>query len=215
MNPDRVAIGVVNTLFGGRFTSKLNTAPARRFRPYVRRPILFDQRRLGRPVYHREHTLEMPPRKRPWIWRSRSWRTPRESITAEELASAKAYLKGQFPTSIETSSQLASTIARLEFYGLDENDINSTIRDRCHDNGRCAQNHPTVFPEGQSRLRPDRQGRRDPVPGKEVRANSRHEAHYGNPDSETRPRFLMARKGTKHRETGHSPPGTGGVDAHQ
>jgi zinc protease len=48
-----------------------------------------------------------------------------KGITEAELASAKNYMKGQFPTSIETSNQLASTIARLEFYGLDESDINS------------------------------------------------------------------------------------------
>jgi predicted Zn-dependent peptidase len=46
-------------------------------------------------------------------------------VAEEEIASAKAYLKGQFPTSIETSDDLAFTIARLEFYGLDESDINS------------------------------------------------------------------------------------------
>jgi predicted Zn-dependent peptidase len=44
-------------------------------------------------------------------------------VTEAELQSVKAYLKGQFPPTIETSDRLASTIARLEFYGLDKSDI--------------------------------------------------------------------------------------------
>ncbi|HYL98234.1 MAG TPA: insulinase family protein, partial [Blastocatellia bacterium] len=32
---------------------------------------------------------------------------------------------GQFPTSIETSDQLASLITQLDFYGLDDGEINS------------------------------------------------------------------------------------------
>src|SRR5262249_28973939 len=48
----------------------------------------------------------------------------REGLTPAELASAKAYIKGQFPPSIETSSQLARRIASNEFYGLDDEEIN-------------------------------------------------------------------------------------------
>ena len=46
-------------------------------------------------------------------------------ITEEELKSARGYLKGQFPPSIETSDQLAALLAQLEFYGLNESDINT------------------------------------------------------------------------------------------
>jgi predicted Zn-dependent peptidase len=49
----------------------------------------------------------------------------KDGITEAELASTKQYLKGQFPPAIETPDQLAATIARLEFYGLDNSDINS------------------------------------------------------------------------------------------
>jgi len=44
-------------------------------------------------------------------------------ITDEQLKSAKNYIKGQFPPSIETSDELASQIALLEFYGLDQSEI--------------------------------------------------------------------------------------------
>jgi predicted Zn-dependent peptidase len=48
----------------------------------------------------------------------------KDGVTQEQLASAKAYLKGQFPPSIETSGQLAERIARNEFYGLGDDEIN-------------------------------------------------------------------------------------------
>ncbi len=46
-----------------------------------------------------------------------------KGITAEQLASAKNYLKGQYPTRLETSDQLANQLADLEFYGLDAHDV--------------------------------------------------------------------------------------------
>ncbi len=125
MNPDRVAIGVVNTLFGGRFTSKLNTALRVDSGLTYGARSSFDQRRLAGPFTIATYTRNATTEKAMDMALEVLANLHEKGITAEELASAKAYLKGQFPTSIETSSQLASTIARLEFYGLDENDINS------------------------------------------------------------------------------------------
>jgi predicted Zn-dependent peptidase len=48
----------------------------------------------------------------------------KQGITAEQLASAKSYVKGQFPPSIETSKQLGQIIVINEFYGLDDREIN-------------------------------------------------------------------------------------------
>src|SRR5437667_6435143 len=48
----------------------------------------------------------------------------KDGITPEQLASAKSYIKGQFPPSIETSAQLARRVAQNEFYGLDDNEVN-------------------------------------------------------------------------------------------
>jgi len=47
-----------------------------------------------------------------------------DGVTPQQLASAKAYLKGQFPPEIETSGQLARRIASNEFYGLGDDEIN-------------------------------------------------------------------------------------------
>ena len=48
----------------------------------------------------------------------------KDGLTAEQLASAKAYIKGQFPPSLETSGQLARRIASNEFYGFSDDEIN-------------------------------------------------------------------------------------------
>src|SRR6185369_12577092 len=47
-----------------------------------------------------------------------------EGITPQQLKSAKAYIKGQFPPQIETTDHLASLLTQLDFFGLDEREIN-------------------------------------------------------------------------------------------
>ncbi len=49
----------------------------------------------------------------------------KNGLTKEQLDSAKSYIKGQFPPNIETSAQLAGIVARDEFLGLDDSEINS------------------------------------------------------------------------------------------
>jgi predicted Zn-dependent peptidase len=48
-----------------------------------------------------------------------------KGITAEQLSSAKSYLKGQYPRRMETSDALARMISELEVYGLDASDVNN------------------------------------------------------------------------------------------
>ncbi|HUR37428.1 MAG TPA: hypothetical protein VM009_06405, partial [Terriglobales bacterium] len=47
-----------------------------------------------------------------------------KGVTEEQLKSAKAYEKGQFPPGIETTDQLAGLLTELEFFGLDQREIN-------------------------------------------------------------------------------------------
>jgi zinc protease len=47
-----------------------------------------------------------------------------QGLSEEQLRSAKAYIKGLFPTEIETTNQLAALLADLDFYGLDEREVN-------------------------------------------------------------------------------------------
>jgi predicted Zn-dependent peptidase len=124
-NPDRVGLQVINTIIGGRFTSWLNdelrvnaglTYGAHssfvsygqgglfRISTFTRTPTTFDAIDLALATYAR-------------LWE--------KGIDAETLASAKAYVKGQFPPRYETSGQLAGLLARMQFYGYDESYINT------------------------------------------------------------------------------------------
>ena len=123
-DPDRVAIRVVNTIFGGRFTSMLNEAlrvesgltygvrssfdPRKQPGPYgiytfTKNDSTVQAMDMALQVLHKLH---------------------KDGITAEQLASAKSYIKGQFPPTIETSRALAQRIASDEFYGLSDDEVN-------------------------------------------------------------------------------------------
>jgi len=124
-NQDRIPIIVVNTLFGGRFTSRLNTALRVDSGLTYGASSIWDQRKLPGPFFITTYTRNATTEKAMDMALDVLRNFYEKGITQEELNSAKAYLKGQFPTSIETTNQLASAMARLEFYGLDENDINT------------------------------------------------------------------------------------------
>ncbi|PYS35987.1 MAG: hypothetical protein DMG14_25790, partial [Acidobacteria bacterium] len=124
-NPDRVGIAVVNTVFGGRFTSRLNTAlRVDSGLTYGARSV-FDQRKVAGPFLITTYTKNSSTEQAMDMALGVLSALHQSGITETELASTKEYMKGQFPPSIETTDQLASVIARLEFYGLDESDINS------------------------------------------------------------------------------------------
>jgi predicted Zn-dependent peptidase len=124
-NPDRVFIQVVNTLFGGRFTSMLNTELRIKSGLTYGARSSFSQRVRPGPftiyTYTRNETTEQAIDLALDVLK----RLHEKGITEQELKSAKEYLKGQFPPTIETTDQLAALIAQLEFYGLDAGDINN------------------------------------------------------------------------------------------
>jgi predicted Zn-dependent peptidase len=123
-NPDRVYIEVVNTLFGGRFTSMLNEAlRVNSGLTYGARSHFSANRARGAFVistYTRNATTEKAIDLTLEILRQ----LHEKGVSEVELKSGKAYIKGQFPPQIETTDQLAAQIAELEFYGLDEREIN-------------------------------------------------------------------------------------------
>jgi len=123
-DPDRVRVRVVNTIFGGRFTSQLNEAlrvesgltyGAQSFFDAKQQPgafAIFSYTKNDSTVQAIDLALQVLEK------------LHKDGVTADELASAKAYIKGQFPPSIETSGQLAQRIASNEFYGLTDDEIN-------------------------------------------------------------------------------------------
>jgi zinc protease len=124
-NPDRLGVIVVNTLFGGRFTSWLSTELRIKNGLTYGASSFFDER-VGRgPFAINSFTPNATTERCIDLALEALKRLHEKGITEEELKSAKAYIKGQFPPSIETSDQLARAIAELEFYGLDEREINT------------------------------------------------------------------------------------------
>jgi predicted Zn-dependent peptidase len=124
-NPDYIAIQVVNTILGGRFTSWLNdelrvnkglTYGARsNFLPYkdsgifimssyTRTEKTIEAIDLAVEVYNRLHE---------------------QGIDETTLASARNYIKGQYPPRYETAGSLASLLTSMFVYEFDESFINN------------------------------------------------------------------------------------------
>jgi predicted Zn-dependent peptidase len=124
-NPDYVAIQVINTVLGGRFTSWLNdelrvnsgltygarsnfsplkTAGSFTISTFTKTATTTEAIDLALEVLNRLHT---------------------KGIDEETLNSAKNYIKGQFPPRYETSGELASLLTSMFWYNFDESYINT------------------------------------------------------------------------------------------
>ena len=120
----RAALDIANTLFGGRFTSMLNTelrvnsgltygAVSRIYRAskpgsiaimsYTPTETTVEAIDMALGVLERLH---------------------RDGVDKEMLASARNFILGQFPTALETAAQLGNQLAALEAFGLDVAYIN-------------------------------------------------------------------------------------------
>ena len=123
-NPDRTYINVVNTLFGGRFTSMINSELRIKSGLTYGARSFFDMRKVpgafAISTYTKNATTGQAIDKTLEVAK----RLHDQGITQEELDSAKAYIKGQFPPSIETAGDVANLLATLDFYGLDEREVN-------------------------------------------------------------------------------------------
>ncbi len=123
-NQDRVYIDVVNTLFGGRFTSMLNSELRIKTGLTYGAGSFFDERKARGPFAISTYTKNETTERAIDMTLEILARLHEKGITEAELKSAKTYIKGQYPPEIETSDQLAGLISELEFYGLDEREVN-------------------------------------------------------------------------------------------
>src|SRR6202045_3698789 len=123
-DPDRVAIRLVNTVFGGLFTSLLNEALRVESGLTYGAISAFDPLKAPGPFGIYSYTKNETTAQAIDMALQVLQKLHKQGITAEELASAKSYIKGQFPPSLETSKQLAQIIVLNEFYGLDDSEIN-------------------------------------------------------------------------------------------
>src|SRR5215831_10860142 len=123
-DPDRVAVDVVNTVFGSRFTSMLNEALRVESGLSYGAMSVFSKEKEPGPFAIYSFTRNETTEKAMDMALDVLKKLHTEGVSAEQLASAKSYIKGQFPPSLETSGQLARVIARHEFLGLDDNEVN-------------------------------------------------------------------------------------------
>lgn len=117
-DPRRAALDLANTVFGGRFTSMLNSELRIRTGLSYGARSQFDRLQLsGRwamsSFTRTETTIEAIDLALATLEKLRGG-----AIDADMLASSKQYVLGQFPLSLETASQWAYQLAILELYGL-------------------------------------------------------------------------------------------------
>src|SRR5579863_4872665 len=122
--PDRVAIRVVNTIFGGRFTSELNEALRVESGYTYGARSFFDSRKAPGPFEIASFTKNETTTPAIDLALQILEKLHKNGVTEEQLKSAKSYIKGQFPPTIETSGQLVRRIVVNEFYGLGDDEVN-------------------------------------------------------------------------------------------
>jgi predicted Zn-dependent peptidase len=116
--PRRPALDLVNTLFGGRFTSLLNTElRIKSGLSYGARSGFARGSVPGEFSLHSFAQTENTGRALDLALRTleRLWQ---EGVSREMLDSARAYTLGQYPLGLETAADWAEMLAEIELYGL-------------------------------------------------------------------------------------------------
>ena len=124
-NPDFVAISVVNTYFGGRFTSLLNDELRVNSGLTYGARSAFSPLKNGGSFYISSFTANKTTEPALDLAIKVLNKFHENGIDKDALASAKNYVKGQFPPSYETGSQLAGLLTQMFWYGFDESFINN------------------------------------------------------------------------------------------
>lgn len=123
-NPDYVAVEVINTVFGGRFTSWLNDElRVNSGLTYGARSSFIALKNSGTfaiSTFTAVNTTQPTLEKAMQVLD----RLHTQGIDENTLASAKNYVKGQFPPRYETTGELAALLTQMFWYGFNESFIN-------------------------------------------------------------------------------------------
>lgn len=124
-NPDYVAVDVINTLFGGRFTSMLNDELRVNTGLTYGAGSRFTAMKNGGSFLISTFTASKTTE--PAIDKALEVlnRLHDQGIDEKSLTSAKNYVKGQFPPDFETAGQLAGLLTQMFWYNFDESFINN------------------------------------------------------------------------------------------
>ncbi len=115
---------LINLVFGGRFTSMLNQELRVNTGLTYGVMSVVQQPRMPGSIFITSYTKTDTTAKAIDLALEILKRLSENGITAEQLASAKAYYKGTFPTQrLETIDQLAAVLGDMEEYGLGKDDV--------------------------------------------------------------------------------------------
>ena len=124
-NPDFIAIDVINTLFGGRFTSMLNDELRVNSGLTYGAGSRFSTLKNGGSFYISTFTASKTTEAAIDKALEVLNKLHANGIDEKSLTSAKNYVKGQFPPKYETTGQLANLLTQLFWYDFDESFINN------------------------------------------------------------------------------------------
>ena len=123
-NPDRFRLQVLNTLFGGRFTSILNDELRVNTGLTYGAGSQVERQRLPGAIFISTYTKTETTEKAMDTALELLKKFNEKGISAEQLQSAKAYIKGEYPPrNLETSGQLAGILNDIELYGLSKGEV--------------------------------------------------------------------------------------------
>ncbi|HEY3743422.1 MAG TPA: pitrilysin family protein [Bryobacteraceae bacterium] len=123
-NPDRFKLQVLNTLFGGRFTSILNDELRVNTGLTYGAGSVVEQQRLPGAIIIRTYTKTETTERAMDTALALLKKFNEKGITAQQLSSAKAYIKGEYPPRhLETAGQLASILTDMELFGLSRGEV--------------------------------------------------------------------------------------------
>ena len=123
-NPDRFKLQVINTLFGGRFTSILNDELRVNTGLTYGANSQVERQRLPGAIVIRTYTKTETTEKAIDTALALLKKFNEKGITAEQLESAKAYIKGEYPPrNLETTGQLAAILNDIEVNGLNRGEV--------------------------------------------------------------------------------------------
>jgi len=127
-HPDRVALWLINTLFGDRFTSMLNDELRVNSGLTYGAGSRVQTDRLTGAITINTFPQTQTTTQAIDLALDVLKRLTAKGIDTEQLSSSKAYVKGIYPTeNLETSDQLAGVLSDLELYGLNRGEIDDLI----------------------------------------------------------------------------------------
>jgi predicted Zn-dependent peptidase len=149
-DPDRVALDIANTAFGGRFTSMLNRELRTKSGLTYGARCRFARWTQPGPVAITSFTKTEAAGKAVDLALDLLARLRRDNLDAGTLASVQAYIRGQYPPDFETSDAVAGALVDLARYGLGRDEVEGYLtRVSATDSAAVARAIARGYPPGE------------------------------------------------------------------